>query len=64
MHTLFLVGKLKGKRSIGRPRRRWEDNVRMYLMEIRWEGVDWMHLSRDRYQWWAVVNTVMNLGFS
>jgi hypothetical protein len=40
---------------------RWEDNVRMDLREIGWEGVDWMHLAQDRYKWQALVNPVMNL---
>jgi hypothetical protein len=43
--TIILVGKPEGKRPLGRNRRRWEDNIRMDLREIRWEGVDWMHLS-------------------
>jgi hypothetical protein len=46
------------KRSI---QRGWEDNIRMYLREILWEGVDWMRLAHGREQWRAVVNTVMNL---
>jgi hypothetical protein len=43
-------GKPEGKRSLRRPRHRWEDNVRMDLREIGWEGVDWMHLAQDRNQ--------------
>jgi hypothetical protein len=57
----ILVGKLEGKRPLGRPRRRWEDNIRMDLREIGWEGVDWMHLAQDRDKWRARVNRVMNL---
>jgi hypothetical protein len=49
------------KRPLGRSRRRFEDNVRLDLGEIEWEGVDWMHLAQDRDQWLAFVNTVMNL---
>jgi hypothetical protein len=49
------------KRSLGRFRRSWEDNIRIDLKEIDWEGVDWMHPAQDRYQWRAVVNAVMNL---
>jgi hypothetical protein len=45
----------------GRPKRRWDDNIRMDLREIGWEGVDWIHLAQDRDQWWTLVNTVMNL---
>jgi hypothetical protein len=57
----ILVRKLGGKRTLGRPRRRWEDNTEMGLGEIRLKGVDWIHLVRDRDRWRAVVNTVMNL---
>jgi hypothetical protein len=57
----IFVGKPDGKRTLGKPRRRWENNIRMNLMETRWEGVDWMHLGQDREQWRAVLNTVMNL---
>jgi hypothetical protein len=57
----ILVGKPEGKRPLGRPRHRWEDNIRMNLREIGWEGVDWIHLAQDRDQWWALVNMVMNL---
>jgi hypothetical protein len=56
----ILVGKPEGKRPLGRPRRRHEDNIRTNLREIWWEGVDWMHFAEDRDQWWALVNTVMN----
>jgi hypothetical protein len=56
-----LVGKPEGKRPLGRSRRRWEDNIRMDLREIGWEGVDWKHLAQDRDQWRAVVNKIMNL---
>jgi hypothetical protein len=45
------VGKPQGKRKLGRPRRSWEDNIRMYLKEIEWECVDWMHLAQDWDQW-------------
>jgi hypothetical protein len=57
----ILVGKLEGKRPLGRPRRRWEDNIRMDLREIGWGGMDWIHLAQDRDQCRALVNTVMNL---
>jgi hypothetical protein len=57
----ILVGKPEGKRPLGRPRRRWEDNIRMNLREIGWGGMDWIDLSQDRDQWRALVNTVMNL---
>ena len=52
-----LVGKPEGKRPLGRPRRRWEDNIKMDL-----EEVDWMELAKDRDRWRALVSTVMNFG--
>jgi len=48
---------------VERPRRRWEDNIKMDVREVGWEGVDWMHLDQDRDQWWALVKTVMNIRF-
>jgi hypothetical protein len=57
----ILVGKPEGKRPLGRPRRRWVDNIKMGLGEIGWDGVDWIELAQDRDQWRALVNTVMNL---
>jgi hypothetical protein len=57
----ILVGKPGGKRPLGRPRRRWENNIRMDLREIGWGGMDWIDLAQDRDQWRALVNTVMNL---
>jgi hypothetical protein len=59
----ILVGKPERKRPLGRPRRRWEDNIRMDLGEIGWGGMDWICLAQDRDQCRALVNTVMNLGF-
>jgi hypothetical protein len=56
----ILVGKPEGKRQLGRPRRRWEDNIRMDLREIGWSGMDWINVAQDRDQWRALVNTVMN----
>jgi hypothetical protein len=56
-----LVGNPEGKRPLGRPRRRWEDGIRMDLREIGLGGVDWIRLSQDRDHWWAVVSVVMNL---
>jgi hypothetical protein len=57
------LGNLKGRdhlEDIGVDGR-WEDNIRMYLREIGWEGVDWIHVAQDRDHWKAFVNTVMNL---
>jgi hypothetical protein len=56
-----LVKKPKGKRPLGRPRRRWVDGIRMDLRETGLGGVDWIRLAQDRDQWWAVVSAVMNL---
>ena len=56
----ILVWKLEEKRSLGRPRRRWEDNIKMDLHEVGCRGVDWIELSQDRDRWRAVVNAGMN----
>jgi hypothetical protein len=56
----ILVGKCEGERPLRRPKRRWEDGIRMDLMEIGWR-VEWIRLAQDGERWWAVVNTVMNL---
>jgi hypothetical protein len=56
-----LVGRPVGKRPLGRPRRRWEDNIKMDLREIGVDEVNWIQLAQDRVQWRAFVNTVMNL---
>jgi hypothetical protein len=57
----ILVGKPERKKPLGRPRRRWEDNIRMDLTGIGWEDVNRIHLAQDRVQWWALVKTVTNL---
>jgi hypothetical protein len=56
-----LMGKPEGKRPFERPRRRWEDGIRMDLREIGWESVDWIQPVQDRGRWRALVNTVMKL---
>ena len=56
-----LVGEPGGKRPIGRPRRRWEDNIKMDLQEVGCEGMDLIELAQDRDRWRALVNAVMNL---
>jgi hypothetical protein len=56
-----LVGKPEGKRSLGRFRRRWEENIKTELQEVRWEGMDWIDLAQERDRWWALfVSAVMN----
>jgi hypothetical protein len=55
-----LVRKPEGKRPLGRPKRRWEDNIRMDLQEMRCGGMDWIELAGDRDRWRALVNAVMN----
>jgi hypothetical protein len=57
----LLVGNPEGKRQLGRPRRRWMDNIKVDLLEIGLNFVDWIGLAQDRYSWRALVNTVMNL---
>jgi hypothetical protein len=56
-----LVGRPEGKRPLGRPRRMWEDNIKMDLREIGIDGANWIQLAQDRIQWRTFVNTVMNL---
>jgi hypothetical protein len=57
----LLVGKPERKSPLGRPRRRWVDNIRMDLGEVGWVGVDWIGLAQDRNRWRALVNSVFNL---
>jgi hypothetical protein len=56
-----LVGKPEGKRPLGRPRHRWEDNIKLDLLEVECGGMDWIELAQDRYSWRALMNAVMNL---
>jgi hypothetical protein len=56
----ILVGKPAGKRPLGRPRYRWEDNKKMDLQEVECGGIDWIELAQDRDRWRALVNVVMN----
>jgi hypothetical protein len=56
------VGKLEGRRPLGRPRRRWKDGIRTDLKEIGWKSVEWIQLAQDRVRWRALVNTAMNQG--
>jgi hypothetical protein len=57
----LLLGKPQGKRPLGRPRRRWIDNIKMDLLEIELSVVGWIGVSQDRYNWRVLVNAVMNL---
>jgi hypothetical protein len=58
----ILVGKPEGRSSLGRPRRRWVDYIKMHLRETGWGGMEWRDLAQDMDQWRAPVNTVMNPG--
>ena len=55
------MGKPEGERPLRRPRRRWEDNIKMDLQEVGCGGMDWMELAQDKDSWWTLVNAVMNL---
>jgi hypothetical protein len=55
------VGKSEGKRTLGRPRRRWEENIKMYLQEVGYGVMEWTELAEDRDRWRALVDVVMNL---
>jgi hypothetical protein len=57
----IFMGKPEGKRQLGKPRRRWVDNIKIYLKVEGWDGMDWIDLAQDRDQWRDLVNTVMNL---
>jgi hypothetical protein len=57
----ILVGRPEGRRPLGRPRRTWEDNIKMDLREVEFGDVDWIHWAQDRDRWRALVNTVINL---
>jgi hypothetical protein len=57
----LLVGKPEVKRPLGRPRRRWVDNIMMDFGEVGWGGVDWIGLAQDRNRWRALVNLILNL---
>jgi hypothetical protein len=60
MYTVW-VRKPEGMRPLGRPRRKWVQNIKLDLVEIDWGGVDWIGLAQDRYKWKALVNSAMNL---
>ena len=58
------MGNPEGKRPAGRPRSRWEDNIKLYLQEVLFGGTDWIDLAKDRDRCWALVNAVMKLRFT
>jgi hypothetical protein len=58
-----LVGRPEGKRPQGKHRRRWEDNINLDFRKIETDGANWIRPAQDRIQWWAFVNTAMNLRF-
>ena len=55
-----LMGKPEGKRPMGRPGLRWEDNIKTYLQEVGCGGMDWIKVAQDRDRWWALMNVIMN----
>jgi hypothetical protein len=59
-----LVGKPEGKRPLGRPRRKWEDNIKIHLQEVACGGMDWIELAQNRYMRRTLVNVVVNLRVS
>jgi hypothetical protein len=56
-----LMGRPEGRRPLGRPRRRWEDNIKMDLQEVGWDGMAWIDMTQDKERWRALVSAVMNL---
>ena len=60
----ILVGKPEGKRQLGRPRRKWDDNIKMDIQDVRCEGMDWVDVAQDRDRWRSVVNVAMKCSVS
>jgi hypothetical protein len=56
-----VVGETDGNRPLGRPRYKWEVNIKMGLQEVGWRGMNWIDLAQDRDRWWVLVNAVMKL---
>ena len=61
MYIGFWVGKPDGRRTLGRPRRRWKDNIKLDLQDVEGGGMDWIDLAQDWDRWRGLVNAVMNL---
>jgi hypothetical protein len=61
VHTGFWLAEKEENTTPGRPRRKWEDNIKVHREEVRWEGMDWIDMALDWDRWWALVNVVMNL---
>ena len=59
MHTGVFVGKPEGRRPLGRPRHRWEDNIKMDLLEVELGGMSWIDMAQNRVEWWAFVKGVI-----
>jgi len=59
-----LVGRPEGKRRLGKPGRKWKDNIKMYLLEMGWGGMDWIDFAEDRENWWTLVNALMNFNIA
>jgi hypothetical protein len=57
----IFVGRPEGRRPLGRPRRRWEDNIKIDVQEVGWGGMDWIDMAQDRDRWRALVSAVMKL---
>jgi hypothetical protein len=61
-HLVFILeGRPEARRPLGRPRHRWEDNIKMDLQEVGWGGMDWIDMAQDKDRWRALVNVVMNV---
>jgi hypothetical protein len=58
VRTVVLGGRPDGKIPLGRPRRRWHDNIKMEFQEVGWGGIDWNALAQDRDRWWTLVNAI------
>ena len=57
-------GRPEGKRRLGKPGRKWKDNIKMYLLEMGWGGMDWIDFAEDRENWWTLVNALMNFNIA